>query len=315
MPIRDVYENGFDEECGKTIHEDTCPECAGNLVTDGGEISCTDCGLIIEDQRLDHGPEWRSFEGDESNSRRTGAALTPARHDRGLSSEIGYGGDANGNTLSAKKRRQISRLRRQHTRARWRSKAENNLAHACGEIARMTSALELPQSITEEASTIYRAAHREGLVPGRSIETMTAGSVYAACRCRGLPRTTAEITEVARCDQEKIQLGYRVLNVELGLETKVPGVTDRIPRFASACNVSDRVHHRAVELARLAEDSGIANGRNPSGVAAACIYLAGRELGVNYTQAELAEIAEVSIQTLRSRYYELEEARAADQFR
>jgi transcription initiation factor TFIIB len=46
MPIRDVYENGFDEECGKTINEDTCPECAGNLVTDGGEISCADCGLI-----------------------------------------------------------------------------------------------------------------------------------------------------------------------------------------------------------------------------------------------------------------------------
>jgi len=305
MSLRDIYESGFDEESGKTTNAEACPECEGQLLTEAGEISCRVCGLVIDASRIDHGPEWRRFDDEDDNPERTGAPLTPGRHDRGLSTEIGYGGDANGHPLSGRKRAQISRLRREHSRARWRTKAERNLAHACSEIARMTSALDFPTGVREEASAIYRNAHAEGLIQGRSIETMAAGSLYAACRCRGYPQSVAEIADVARCSEQKITLGYRVLNVELGLDAQVVGVAERIPRFASAFNASDRVQHRALELAELAMDAGLTNGRNPSGVAGACLYLAGLESDRQYTQAELAHLADVSPATIRKRYYEL----------
>ena len=196
-------------------------------------------------------------------------------------------------------------MRREHTRARWETKADRNLAHACGEIARMTSALELPRIVREEASVIYRRAQAENLIVGRSIEAIAAGSLYAACRCRGDPRTTEEIAAVARCDQQKVELGYRVLNIELNLKTQVIGTQDRLHRLAADVEASDQIQHRALEFARHAEEAGLDNGRNPAGVAAACLYLASREFNGEFTQAELARQVDVTAATLRARYHEL----------
>ena len=40
---------------------------------------CEGCGLVIHEQRIDHGPEWRTH--DQDQRKRTGAPLTAARHD------------------------------------------------------------------------------------------------------------------------------------------------------------------------------------------------------------------------------------------
>ncbi|WP_231727740.1 transcription initiation factor IIB [Haloferax profundi] len=222
-----------------------------------------------------------------------------------MSAEIGYNRDANGQRVSPKKRRQLHRLRREHRRARFGSKAERNLATALQDIARMGSALDLPYSVTEEASQIYRRAQKHDLIRGRSLEMLAAGSLYATCRARGLPRRQDEIADVARCTLDQVRTGYRVLNSELGIDAQAVTARTHVPRLASDCDVSADVHARAFELAELADEVGIANGRNPAGVAAACLYLAGKELGGTQTQAEFAAAADVTVPTLRARYYEL----------
>ncbi|WP_256546648.1 transcription initiation factor IIB [Halobellus inordinatus] len=307
MSLRDIYERSFDEESGKTISATTCPECDGQLVTADGETNCIECGLIVASDPIDYGPEWSSTREYAVNPERTGAPVTPARHDRGLSTEIGFGNDSGGKPLSGRKRQQISRLRTQHIQARWGSTSKQNLAYACLEIARMSSALEFPRSLRDEACQIYRAARRNNLITGRSIESLAAGSLYAACRCRGLHRSSTEIAGVARCSLDHVRLGYRVLNAELELETKLVSPVAQIPRLAAGCEVSNRVQHRAIELAHTAEEAGLANGRSPSGVAAACLYLAEQESGGTTTQAEIATLAETTPVTLRERYYELQE--------
>ncbi|AZH24790.1 transcription initiation factor IIB [Haloplanus aerogenes] len=306
-----IYERSFDEESGKTIATKTCPECAGTLVTESAEVSCADCGLVIDEYLLDHRPDWNVFDRD-TDSERTGAPLTPTRHDWGLSSEIGYGGDAQGTPLSGAKRRQIARLRQQHQRAQWQTTAERNLAYACSEIRRMAGALDLPRSVCEEASLLYRRAQRKRLIRGRSIEMLAAGSLYATCRCRGYPRTIAEVAEVTHCDQPRVARSYRVLNTELGLDAQLVTPMKQLSRFAAECEASADVRHRARELACLAEEHGLANGRHPAGVAAACLYVAGLDCHVNYTQVELAEIAGVTPVTLRDRYYELRDVLSAE---
>ena len=124
MAIRDIYETGFDEDIHTESSANQCPECDGHVTTNAVETVCEDCGLVIDEQRIDHGPEWRAY--DEKERERTGAPLTAARHDRGLSTEIGHGTDVHGNELSGKKRRRLARMRRGQTRGRWRSKAERN---------------------------------------------------------------------------------------------------------------------------------------------------------------------------------------------
>jgi transcription initiation factor TFIIIB Brf1 subunit/transcription initiation factor TFIIB len=42
-----------------------CPECDGDVRASGDESVCAECGLVVSADRLDRGPEWRSFEDDD----------------------------------------------------------------------------------------------------------------------------------------------------------------------------------------------------------------------------------------------------------
>ena len=150
---------------------------------------------------------------------------------------------------------------------------------------------------------------QEDLIRGRAIETIAAGSLYAACRCDGITRTLGEIAEVARCDESKVKLGYRVLNQELGLEAGPRRSREVLPRLVSAVDAAAAVERRARGVVEHAEEAGLANGRNPNGVAAACVYLPGQEVGDHVTQQALADVADVTPVTIRKRYRELEATR------
>jgi len=231
-----IYGRSFDEADGRTLPaETTCPECDGAVATEGGETCCTGCGLIIEEYRIDHTGNLRARFDEEKNE--------PAPHSlrddtTGGSRRKSAGSVMRTETLSAEKRRRLNRQRTQHRRAQWRSKAERNLAHACSEIARMVSALELPRFVRESASTTYREAQAADLITGRSIESMAAAAVYATCRCAGFAVSTSEVADVAVCTEDQVNRDYMVLNVELGLETPIVQPESRIPKLATACGLS-----------------------------------------------------------------------------
>jgi len=185
MATRDIYETTFDEDVQAGSSANQCPG-----VQRPGHHQCSrnrlrGCGLVVDEQRIDHGPEWRAFDEDERE--RTGAPLTAARHDRGLSTEIGRRTDANGNTLSGQKRRRLARMRREQSRGRFQSKAERNLAHGLGEVRRIVSALELSEAIRDQACQLFRSAQNEDLLRGRSIEAIAAASVYGRVGATGSP--------------------------------------------------------------------------------------------------------------------------------
>ena len=282
---------------------DQCPDCDGSLRTIGHETDCKDCGLILDDQQIDRGAEYRAFDHDERLQReRTGAPLTPTRHDRGLSTEIRGTRDANGNSLSSSKRRQLARLRREQSRGRWRSKAERNLADGLGEVKRVASALDCPDSIAEQACVLFRRAHDEDLCPGRSLDGIAAASVFAACRCAGLGVTRQDFKEVTQCPRSHLDVAYTVMNIELGLSTAVLSPRDLIDRYASELELSMSVRRRAREFAVGAEQAGVTIGQKPSAVAAGCLYGAVEEGCHTRTQEEIAAVASVSMTTLRKHW-------------
>ncbi|CDK39176.1 transcription initiation factor IIB family protein [Halorubrum sp. AJ67] len=297
MATRDIYETSFDEDVQTDAESNQCPECDGQVITNTVETICEECGLVIDEQRIDHGPEWREF---DDGRERTGAPLTAARHDRGLSTEIGRGSDANGNELSGQKRRRLTRMRREQTRGRFQSKAERNLAHGLSEVRRISSALELSETLRDQACRLFRSAQNEDLLRGRSIEAIAAASVYGACRCNGRPRTLDEITEAARLEQSRITNAYTTLNTELGLPAQPVTPSTFVPRLASDLEVSDQVRQRARQLAEASESTGATTGVQPSGFAAACLYKAGLEQGRWLTQSDVAEVADVSVVTVQT---------------
>ncbi|WP_458191105.1 TFIIB-type zinc ribbon-containing protein [Haladaptatus sp. NG-WS-4] len=98
MATRDIYENGFDEDVPSET-TDLCPECDGQVNTNTRETTCDDCGLVVDEHDIDHGPEWRYDDG-ETNRKRTGGSRTPTYHDYGLTTALYGQTDSNGNTLS-----------------------------------------------------------------------------------------------------------------------------------------------------------------------------------------------------------------------
>ncbi|AQL42270.1 transcription initiation factor IIB [Halorientalis sp. IM1011] len=297
MATRDIYADGFDEVTAGQCPTEDCPECNGQIITDAGETRCEHCGLLIERARLDRrGPR---SDDEQYPTVRTGRPLTNTRHDRGLSTEIGHERDARGNTLSARKRRQLARLRREHRRGKWQSKAERNLGHGCTEIARMVAALGLDRSIREQASTLFRTAQDAGLLPGRAIESVATACVYTACRCARQTRTIDEFVAVSRVGQSRVRNAYLVLQRELGLQIPPQQPAAFVPKLASALDISPETQCVATDIAEQAQGRGLVSGRHPAGFAAGCLAVAARQRGIDVRQADLADAADVCAATVR----------------
>jgi transcription initiation factor TFIIB len=310
--IRDSTRERERERTEEESEELACPECGGNLVSDEerAETVCSDCGLVVEEDEIDRGPEWRAFDAKEKDEKsRVGAPTTKMMHDEGLSTNIGWQDkDAYGQALSSRQRQKMQRLRTWNERFRTRDSKERNLKQALGEIDRMASALGLPNNVRETASVIYRRALDEDLLPGRSIEGVATASLYAAARQAGTPRSLDEITTVSRVDKDEIARTYRYVVRELNLEIKPADPVSYVPRFASELGLSDEAERRARSLLETAKSEGIHSGKSPVGLAAAAVYAAALLTNEKVTQNEVSQVANISEVTIRNRYHELLEA-------
>lgn len=296
----------------KIKYEETnvCPECgSGDLSFDHerAELSCNRCGLVIDDEIMDLGPEWRAFDHEQRAKRtRTGAPVTNTIHDKGLSTMIDWRNkDIYGNNIPIRNRVQWYRLRKWQRRIRISGVTERNLAFALSELDRTASKLHLPRSVREDASGIYKKAAEKKLIRGRSMEGVVAASLYISCRSFQIPRTLDEMAETARVTKKEVGRTYRLLARELGIKLKPVSPVSYVPRFVSELDLSGNIESRAVEIIELAIEQKLTSGRGPTGVAAAAIYIACVLLNEKKTQKEIAKVSGVTEVTIRHRYQEL----------
>jgi transcription initiation factor TFIIB len=282
-----------------------CPECGGiNLFwnREKGEIICRDCGLVIEDKMVDFTQEWREFDSDESEvKRRTGAPMTFTQYDQGLGTEVGQKSDLF--KLDSSDRNKFFRLRKWQSRIS--TAIERNLKLALAELKRVSSFLKLPKSVEEEAARIYTLAVQKGLVRGRSMESVVAGALYAACRRHEVPRTLDELSEASGIEKKEIGRTYRFVTRELGLTILPSNPVDYIARFASALKLSAETQSKAIEILERAQKIELTSGRGPTGIASAALYVSALVHGEKRTQREVADVAGVTEVTIRNRYKEL----------
>ncbi len=282
-----------------------CPECGGiNLILnkEKGEVICRDCGLVIEEKMIDFGQEWREFDHEEADKkRRTGAPLTFTKFDRGLGTDVGQTSDIY--QLKSKGRNKFFRLRKWQYRIS--TAIERNLKLALAELKRVASFLKLPKSVEEESARIYTMAVQRGLVRGRSMESVVAGALYAACRRHEVPRTLDELSEASGIDKKEIGRTYRFVTRELGIRILPSNPVDYIARFSSALNLSANTQSKAVEILERAQEEELTSGRGPTGIAAASLYVAALINNEKRTQREVADVAGVTEVTIRNRYKEL----------
>ena len=288
-----------------------CPECMSrNLKRDDvrGEISCIDCGLVLHEDIVDVGAEWRVFgdTGKGIDRERTGPKMTPLLSDKGLSTEISpMNRDYSGAALQMN-RSQLYRMRKWQRRARMSDVKQRNLAVALQEISRMCNQLGVPKSVSEHSATIYRRALESQTCRGRSISSVVAASVYLGCRDCNVPRTLNEVCDHARgVGRKEIGRTARLLMRILRLKMARPTPQSFTPRLCSLLGVPINVETQTNEYLKMLSERKLDDGKAPMSLTAACLYIAAIKQGHRRTQKEISNAANITEVTLRNRYRDI----------
>jgi transcription initiation factor TFIIB len=286
---------------------EACQECASkNLVHDydTGETICGDCGLVLYQQMLDKGPEWRAFTLQEKTSRsRVGAPTSYSIHDKGLSTTISQiDRDAFGRKLPIATRLQMWRLRKWQIRSRVHSSTDRNLAQAMSELDRLSGSVHVPVQIKEKAAFIYRKALEKQLVRGRSINSIVAATLYVACRGNGMARSLREISEASLADKKDVARCYRLLLKELDFKMPIADPLTYVSKIAEKNLISGKTQGAAIAILREARLKRVVAGKDPMGLAAAALYIACLQNKEKKTQKDIADASGVTEVTVRNRY-------------
>lgn len=258
----------------------SCVECGDQSFTrsSAGEWYCDSCGTVHTKTELEHSePGWTP-----RDQRRTGPAGSMSR--LSIGTKIGH----DGGTSESFWTQYNTRLDHEH----------RTLHHGLRELRAMTTALEAADSLTEQAAYCFRRAAGEGLLVGHSLEAMAAACVHVTARERRVPFPLDQIAEVSPVDLDDIKTAVSKLLREFELQVAPPLPTAFLARFASESDLPTEVRRRATDLAAAVIEDGAHVGQSPTGVAAAILYGAATECGVEITQAELASVAFVSVVTL-----------------
>ena len=306
---------------------DSCPSCGSEKTINDvatGDLLCSNCGIVLYQHMIDHGAEWRAFSNDEREKKsRVGAPLTLTMHDKGLSTNIDYRDvDAHGKVLPPNKREQAKMLRKWHSHMRANSSMDRNLTRALYELERICSQLKLSRSVKDRAAFIYRNAIKQNLIRGRSIESMIAACIYTACRYRSIPILYEDIIMVSRVNKKDLHRCYRLIYDQLQKDNlkitpdKNPRHNHRniiplnspknfLSRYSAELGLSPRTQLYAGKILDYAMRLRILGGKDPSGLAAAALYIAAIKNNEKKTQRDVATVASITEVTVRNRYKDL----------
>ena len=273
-----------------------CPECGGRIIPihESGDVICGQCGLVIDEKSIDFAHSGRrAFTSHEKKQRETtGSPISKLLPDIGLTTVI----DKRDITSP-----DLKRAAKWNTRISWEKR---NLLIAITELKRISSNLNLPDHVKEEAMLLYKKAFKKKLLRGRSINGMVAACLYYACKVKRIPRTFQEIIEEASVDAKEVRRCYTVIIREFKLKVPNSDPIALIPKFITDMGLNNEIEVLTVELLNAYKSNVSTSGKDPKGIVAGAIYLACKINGQLVTQSEVAKTIGVTEVTLRSRYKE-----------
>jgi transcription initiation factor TFIIB len=289
---------------------DSCPLCNSTSIvfdSDTSEAVCSSCGMVVKDNIESMGPEWRSYSGEDIESKsRTGMPSSLAFHDMGLSTFISYSNvDANGVAISAEQRSKVQRMRRWNKISSNNRSYHRNLKNAFAMLSTIKDKLSLSDMLIEKAAYNYRKALDKKIIKGRSIRALIVAAVYAACRDLAVPRTLEEISIAANTDAIFAGKCYRLLVQNLDLQLPVIDSNKYLARIANKAKVSEKTYRAALDMLSTIKGDPISHGKDPNALAVAVLYAACLEEGENVSQAQVAVAGDISIVTLRKRFQDV----------
>ena len=285
-----------------------CQNCGStDIITDEarGEAICSQCGLVIEERMIDIGSEWRAYNQEEFEKRARSEG-SPYRLNDDLSTYIGFENkDASGQQLTSETRSHFYRMRKWQNRIKSQDSKNKNLNKANYELERLCSQLDVPRNVKETAGRLYKKSFESGMIKGYPIDSMIAASVYAAARVRRVPRTLEEVANATQISKKRVAQCYRIIVTRMNFKIPQTRPSDFLLRMGTELNLSSSTQRFASEIIERATANKLTIGKDPSGLAAAALYLAGIIQGEKRNQQFVAKVAHVTEVTIRHRFKEL----------
>ena len=260
-----------------------------------GEYICIETGEVIEEHRVDLSRETRVYAHEEWIERsRTGPVLTHKVHDSGLTTTIDSRGIIG---------RKLSAL---HKRLRV-SNRERKLVEALALMNDVTSKLNLPEYVKEEAGRIIKTLFNKGLLKKNKLAIFVAVAIHQACKIYGVPMRIQDILTYVGGTKEEFWSAKMQMATKLG--RIIPEATIDpsafIPKIITKLKLPPSVAALASRIIASLKLKGVTEGKDPVGLAAASVYVASILLNNKRTQRDIARAAGITEPTIRSRYRDI----------
>jgi len=177
---------------------------------------------------------------------------------------------------------------------------EQRLAEAFEYLEDIADRLRIPAGLRRDAADIYCEAFLEE-TDGRDTNTMVAACVRLASLQDNRPIPTGRLTESSDIDSGQFHRNCSVLCDELDHTSPTPEPADYLLFLDDEFTVDEDHLQASTDLLEDIASSSSLVGKDPSGIAAAALYVTGEEL----TQADVAEAVGVSTETVRNRVAQL----------
>ncbi len=278
--------------------QDICPECLSKILIydeKNGEIVCSKCGLVILDRKIDPGPEWR-FHLDKSQKQiRTGAPTNFALPDKGLGSEIAKTDkDANNRQIDPLTQSKFFRIRKWNRRSKINNSEDRRLTTGLNELDRFCSLLHLPAAVKETTAVFYRKLLRSNALKGRSTEATIVATLFFVCRFKNIPKSLNDFLSFTTISEKLIRKYYRIILEVLQKTEVISDPSEFLARYCSELHLSAETERKASQILLQANQAIFFQGRAPSTLIGAAIYLACVQNGEYRSQAQICSIVSAS---------------------
>jgi transcription initiation factor TFIIB len=257
-----------------------CPACGGPLITDlqRGEVVCAKCGLVVAEETIDMGPEWRVFEKEKRV--RTAPLKLVVKTDMAVKTEHGT------------RWRRLAKFHRETMHG-----YERRLVKIGGELKRVKECVGLPQRVMEESESLVKKYFE--VVAGFPPEVAAVAVLWTAAKAAGAPRPLEDFLKCSKASKRRVRRVAWRLKEEARLGRR-PSLEDYVGTLAARVNLPALVVKSAVEL--LEKNRRVLFGKNPWVSAAAALWLASfKKLGLLKALAEAAGTTTASIRNAAKR--------------
>lgn len=281
----------------------TCQYCKSTeMILEDGNYICKQCNSIV-DRFIDMTAEWRYYGAEDSKGgdpTRCGMPTNELLPDSSLGTIISnkYGESSD-----------MRMIRRYHM---WNSMTykERTLYNIFDNITLNALNSGIPQTIIEEAKTLYKKVTDSKIMRGENRSGLIATSIYMSCKTHKVPRSAKEIAKIFNLKLTTMTKSCKKFQDLLKMNMESSGPNDFVMRFSSKLNLSNDIRDLCKHIIMKADEHGIVSENTPPSISAAAIYLCNVVCNLGLSKADISKNCDISQVTLCKCYKKLYNQRA-----